>query len=139
MMKSKNSVCGFTLLEALIVLVILGIVVSVAYPSYQAHVVKAARAEAIVLLLDAANRQEQYYVDNRTYTDTLSDIGVSETTERGYYTISLEVKDNEFVVKATPVAGPVKNDTQCTVLKINELGQKLSTGSGSAKQCWNQK
>ncbi len=138
-MKSNTSINGFTLLEALIVLVILGIVTSIAYPSYQAHLVKAARAEAMVLLLDAANRQEQYYVDNHAYTDTLSDIGVPETTANGYYTISLEVKDNEFVVKASPIAGPVANDEQCTELKINELGQKLSSGSATTQQCWNQK
>ncbi|MCF6436323.1 type IV pilin protein [Pseudoalteromonas sp. MMG022] len=138
MMKSNKSMDGFTLLEALIVLVILGIVVSIAYPSYQTHLVKAARAEAMVLLLDAANRQEQYFIDNRVYTTTLSDIGVPEKTENGYYSLSVTVNDDEFEVKAKPIAGPVKDDQQCTELKINELGQKLSTGNGTNELCWNQ-
>lgn len=137
-MKSNKSMDGFTLLEALIVLVILGIVVSIAYPSYQTHLVKAARAEAMVLLLDAANRQEQYFIDNRVYTTTLSDIGVPEKTENGYYSLSVTVNDDEFEVKAKPIAGPVKDDQQCTELKINELGQKLSTGNGTNELCWNQ-
>ncbi|OHU86755.1 MULTISPECIES: type IV pilin protein [Pseudoalteromonas] len=138
MMKSNNRMDGFTLLEALIVLVILGIVLSIAYPSYQTHLMKAARAEAMVLLLDAANRQEQYFIDNRVYTSTLSDIGVPEKTENGYYSLSVTVNDDEFEVKAKPIAGPVKDDQQCTELTINELGQKLSSGSGTNELCWNQ-
>ncbi|MBD1582519.1 type IV pilin protein [Pseudoalteromonas sp. S16_S37] len=127
---------GFTLLEALIVLVILGIVASVAYPSYKQFLVKAARSEAMVVLLDAANKQEQYFVDNRVFTDKLSDIGVPEKTENGFYSMSVTVDDTKFEVVATPIAGPVYGDKECTALMINELGQKLSKGSASKEYCW---
>ncbi|BBN80946.1 type IV minor pilin protein PilE [Pseudoalteromonas sp. A25] len=127
---------GFTLLEALIVLVILGIVASVAYPSYRNFLVKAARSEAMVVLLDAANKQEQYYVDNRSYTDKLSDIGVPEKTENGYYSLSVTVDEATFEVVAKPIAGPVSGDKECSALMINELGQKLSEGSETKEYCW---
>ncbi|CAH9063717.1 Fimbrial protein [Pseudoalteromonas holothuriae] len=138
-MKNNRSFSnGFTLLEALIVLVIVGIIASFAYPSYQQFLIKAARSDAMVVLLDAANRQEQYFVDNRIYTNKLSDIGVPNTTDKGYYSITVTVDDNKFEFKATPISGPVLGDTQCSALMINELGQKLSDGSSSSEHCWQQ-
>ena len=99
---------GFTLIELMIAVAILGIIASIAIPSYFEHVKRTARTEAITSLLDAANKQEQYFVDNREYTSTIADLGVSSTTENNFYTISVEV-DNDagtFTFKATPESGP---------------------------------
>jgi type IV pilus assembly protein PilE len=137
MMKS-NIRNGFTLLEMLIVVAIAGILASVAYPQYTEYVIRAARSDAMVLLLDAANKQEQYYADNRTYTDDLTLLNVPATSENGYFTISVDVPDSgtSFTITATAAAGAVAGDTACTTLTITDTGVKGSTGTSDADDCW---
>ena len=133
--KSHN---GFTLIELMITVAILGIIASIAIPSYFEHVKRTARTEAITSLLDAANKQEQYFVDNREYTSTIADLGVSTTTESNFYTISVKV-DNDagtFTFKATPKSGPPLQDTECKTLSISDTGLKTSTGSADSSTCW---
>ncbi len=60
MIKSK----GFTIIELMIVVAIVGILMSIAYPSYVDYLYKGSRAEAMSSLLDIANRQEQFFADN---------------------------------------------------------------------------
>lgn len=136
-MKSKK-LNGFTLLEMLIVVAIAGILASVAYPQYTEYVRRAARADAMVLLLDAANKQEQYYADNRSYTDDLSLINVPTTSENGYFTIAVEVPDSgtSFTITATAAAGAVAGDTACTTFTITDTGVKGSTGTSDTDDCW---
>ena len=129
---------GFTLIELMIAVAILGIIASIAIPSYFEHVKRTARTEAITSLLDAANKQEQYFVDNREYTSTIADLGVSTTTESNFYTISVKV-DNDagtFTFKATPKSGPPLQDTECKTLSISDTGLKTSTGSADSSTCW---
>ena len=122
----------------MITVAILGIIASIAIPSYFEHVKRTARTEAITSLLDAANKQEQYFVDNREYTSTIADLGVSSTTENNFYTISVEV-DNDagtFTFKATPESGPPLQDAECKTLSISDTGLKTSTGSADSSTCW---
>ena len=65
----KNS--GFTLIEVLIVVAILGILMSIAVPAYSEYIRRAHRAAAQQFLLDVAQRQEQYLLDNRQYATIL--------------------------------------------------------------------
>lgn len=137
MMKSSNS-NGFTLLEMLIVVAIAGILASVAYPQYTEYVKRAARSDAMVLLLDAANKQEQYYADNRSYSNDLSLINVPTTSENGYFTIAVDVPDagTSFTITATATAGAVAGDTACTTFTITDTGLKGSTGTSDTDDCW---
>lgn len=86
---SKNNK-GFTLIEVMIVVAIIGIIAAIGYPSYTRYLHKAARAEASALLLEVMEKQEQYYRNKITYTDSLADLNYPATleTENGRFTIS---------------------------------------------------
>jgi type IV pilus assembly protein PilE len=129
---------GFTLIEVMITVAIIGILAAVAYPSYTEHVKKSARAEAITALVDAANKQEQFFVDNHDYTADLTNLGLGTTTETGLYELSIDsVADSrEFTITAEGVSGVASTDLICKTLVINELSVKTSTGSGTSKECW---
>ncbi|WP_125716488.1 type IV pilin protein [Pseudoalteromonas rubra] len=138
MKRTKHTEQGFTLVEMMITIAILGILASIAYPSYSEYVRRAARAEAAATLLDAANKQEQYFVDNRQYASTLAELGLPTTTENDYFSLQIALGDdlNSFVVTATATGGPLADDTECTTLTINNLNIRGSTGTFAADRCW---
>ncbi len=133
----KRKYSGFTLLEVMIVVAIVGILASVAYPSYVAFVMKSNRAEALRELSLIANLQEQFFVDTRAYTTDISLLGLgasaSFTTETGNYVISSVVvpANNTFTLTAEAKKVQV-NDTNCLLINITDTGQKTPV------DCWEQ-
>lgn len=65
---------GFTLVELVIVVAIVAILASVAFPAYQEHVRKGHRAAAQSEMMDIANRQQQFFLANRSYAESLEDL-----------------------------------------------------------------
>ena len=78
---------GFTIIELMIVVAIIGIIAAIGYPSYTTYLHKAGRAEGSALLLDVMEKQEQYYRRNRTYTVELTDLGLTGVVETERYKI----------------------------------------------------
>jgi len=83
---------GFTLIELMVVVAIIGIISAVALPSYTSYVTRGNRTEAMELLTEIMSAQQRYATKNRTYTKTLTDIGYTATlsTPSGNYNISLD-------------------------------------------------
>lgn len=103
---------GFSLIELMVTVAIIAILASVAYPSYQQYVIRSNRSEMQQFLLDIANREEEYLLNNRLYTSTLSDLGLSLTGRlQGLYstpTITKTDSPPSYTISAEPKSGSVQ-------------------------------
>jgi type IV pilus assembly protein PilE len=105
---------GFTLIELMITVVVVGILASIAYPSYQSYIRKGNRAAAQTFMVDAANRQAQYLLDARNYAvgaTALADLNLTVPANvTAYYDLNVETSTGgtapstppTFRVRATP-------------------------------------
>lgn len=132
-MDVRRRTSGFTLVEILIVITIVGVLASIAYPSYQQYVVKANRAAAQQFLLEAASVQHQYFLANNgngyaTQSTLIGASGLLSTPSNvsSYYDITCapttETTSATFTVTATPVVGGIQSDD--STLSINNIGSK---------------
>jgi len=125
---------GFTLIELLITVAIIGILAGVAYPSYVDYVLRSNRSEAQRELLRLANIEEQGFIDFRSYTNDMTDLGMATDpyiTESKNYSIDGAIANSgsTFVLTATAQNAQTA-DSGCTSLTINEAGQKTPAA------CW---
>ncbi len=124
-----NKSFGFTLIELMIVVAIIGVLASVAYPSYRDFVTRSNRAEASRELARLANLQEQFFVDSRAYTVNISVLGIGTsatfTTPSGNYVISSVVNNNAFTLTATAQGTQAIDDAACKTITITDTGRRL--------------
>ena len=128
-----NRSFGCTLIELMIVVAIVGILATVAYPSYVDYVVRSNRSEAPRELVRLANLQEQLFVDSRAYTADMSDLVGTSTvyeTPNKHYKISATVVGSTFTLTATAQGIQATNDTDCIKIEITD------TGSKTPAVCW---
>ena len=106
---ARRRASGFTLIELMVVVAIVAILAAVAYPSYLSYMVRKDRAVAQSALMDIAQRQQQYLLDNRAYAPDVATLNVTLATNvTQTYTVaiaSLAGPPPTFTVTATPIAG----------------------------------
>ena len=127
-MKKNNR--GFTLIELMIVIAIIGVLAGVGYPAYTSAVKKGNRADGIDSLLSLAGGMEEFYMNNDTYVGATV---ANATSSDGLYTLSITAQ-TAFGYTLTATTIPIGADPDCGNLILNSLGQKTdSLGNGN---CW---
>jgi len=136
---------GFTLIELMIVVAIIGILAGIAYPAYTDYVLRAKRADGKAGLLDLQLAQEKYRANCPQYADgihatarTCASGGthnlVSGTSSpNGKYTLAITAGT---ATTYTLTAAPNFTDAKCNVFGINQAGTKTVTGTDTAANCW---
>lgn len=140
---------GITLMELMIVVAIIAIISAIAYPSYTQYVINTKRATAVSELLQVADRQQQFFMDNKTYAGNLTNLGfaanphvvadngnsVAAADANAIYSLALSnVTATTYTITATPLHGQLSGDTECGSLALTQAGARSASGAGT--DCW---
>lgn len=141
---------GFTLMELMIVVAIVGILASIAYPSYQSHVLKTRRAVAAGCMLELAQWMERNYTTCLAYNVTgttcltpmtsalLPALGCRAELGASYtFSFVAAPATNAYQMQAVP-GGPQAGDTTCGTLTLDQRGTKDAAPTTAAQDaaCW---
>jgi type IV pilus assembly protein PilE len=139
-MNKPQKMFGFTLIELMIVVAIVGILAAVAYPSYQRYIEDSRRSDARANLVQLAQFMERYYTANGRYVDAdgdAPDLPFTEAPRDGndkYYDLQLDGVDAQnYTLQAVP-KGAMAGD-RCGTLSVTQAGVKAVT-AGTVADCW---
>ncbi len=135
---------GFSMVELMIVVAIVGILAAIAFPSYTEYIRRSQRAEARTVLLEAEQFMQRFYAANERFDQTRGGTAValpaqlqrSPQTGTQLYTIAIaNVNRVSFTLSATP-GGPLSGD-KCGTFTVTNTGvRNVTGGSGTVAECW---
>jgi type IV pilus assembly protein PilE len=133
---------GFTLIELMIAVAIVGILAAIAYPSYQEQIRKGRRADAMAQLVTLAQAYERFYTSNNTYEgfwDTVPAAQKNSPTEgTAYYTLERTAETRTaFTITAERQSAGNQTSDRCGDLTINQAGTKgIVDATATREECW---
>jgi type IV pilus assembly protein PilE len=141
--RSNREATGFTLIEPMIVIVVIGVLVTIGIPSYRQYSMRAQRTEAKSALLLVATAQERFYLQNNTYTNDLAALGFpTGQSENGVYTLAVAgASTTAYTATATPTAGGGTNgvdqtrDADCASFTVDAQGIRTAAPN-PVGNCW---
>jgi len=138
---------GFTLIELMIVVAVVGVIAALAYPSYVDSVRKGRRSDAQSALMEVAQKEEAYYARNATYTDDMRLLGytgqhwndVKGGSSKVYYQVRVNAADaNRYVLVADPKAGTDQVNDTVVRFRLNSSGKRdYKTSDNTWHLGWN--
>lgn len=130
---------GFTLIELMVTVLIVGVLAAIAYASYTDSVVNSRRAAASACLTEVSQFMERYYTTNLTYVGAaMPDLGC-RTDLANFYTFSINGTPTAtaYAVQAAPVGQQSSRDgAKCGTLGLNQAGARSASGSQGVAGCW---
>ena len=133
---------GFTLMEMMITIVILGVLVGIAFPAYKGQMSSTRRAVAASCITEFAQFMERNYSTNMTYATNNGVALALPATNcskdlNGYYTFELIKDASTYTLKASPTG--TQADDSCGTLTVDQLGTRTANGLSDAttiRNCW---
>lgn len=139
---------GFSLIELVVALVIVGIVASFAFPSFSESIHAGRRTDAITTLLQVQLLQEKWRGNHTSYTTTLGGTNCNTLTAtglcwsgtdslEGYYSISVVSSDaSSYTIKASPKSGTAQEGDRCGSFYLNQDGPDYGAAGAADNICW---
>jgi type IV pilus assembly protein PilE len=148
-MTRPHAAAGFTLLEVLTALVVVGVLAAIAIPSWRTHLLRARRGDATAALIEVQKAQDAFFGRQARYADAAQlttpaprGLGLAATSTRGFYRIEIATSADGLAYTATAsvvAAAGQAEDTRCVALSIDHFGQRRAVdrdGNDRTPDCW---
>jgi type IV pilus assembly protein PilE len=137
---------GFTLIELMVTVAVVGILSAIALPSYTQYVQKGRRVDAKNAVQDLALREERFFSTNNHYSKSATDLGFTvfpvdvNASGTSYYSLDVSMPDSADSFKVTATPKDSQTADACYAYNIDNLGVQTNTDAANApittQSCW---